>query len=122
MVPSPKDPAARQQQLVERVRKFRDTRDWAQFHSPNRLAAALSIEAAEVLEHFLWVADTDADATASAKRDEIAEELADVLIYLIYLADRIGVDLFEAAELKVDSNEERFPPPGGEKLDDQVNG
>lgn len=109
----PKDPAVRQQQLVERLRKFRDTRAWAQFHSPNRLAVALSVEAAEVLEHFLWVADADADAAASAKRDEIAEELADVLIYLIYLADRIGVDLLEAAELKVDLNEERFPLPEG---------
>lgn len=117
MVPSPNDPAA---ELAERLRKFRDVRGWARFHSPNRLAVALAIEAAEVLEHFLWVTDMDADATASANRDVIAEELADVLIYLIYLADRIGVDLFQAAELKVDRNEERFPLPGEEKPDSQV--
>jgi NTP pyrophosphatase (non-canonical NTP hydrolase) len=109
-------------QLTERLREFRDSRDWAQFHSPNRLAIALNVEASEVLEHFLWIADTEADTAASAKRDEIAEELADVLIYLIYLADRIGVDLLEVAGLKINRNEKRFPRPDGRKTKGQVNG
>jgi NTP pyrophosphatase (non-canonical NTP hydrolase) len=106
---SPERPDPSLSEIDERLRQFRDTRDWAQFHSPNRLAAALSIEAAEVLEHFLWVTDIEADAVAESKRSDIAGELADVFIYLFYLADRIGADLREAVELKINENEERFP-------------
>jgi dCTP diphosphatase len=95
--------------LVERLRSFRDARDWGQFHSPGHLAVAIAVEAAELLEHFLWINDSNADGAAASNREALAEELADILIYLIYLADRVGIDLWEAAERKVDRNELRFP-------------
>ncbi len=98
---------------MDRLRRFRDARDWSRFHSPSHLAVAISVEAAEVLEHFLWVDPSDADSTAATNREALAEELADVLIYLIYLADRVGVDLWEAAERKIDRNERRFPASAG---------
>lgn len=97
--------------ISERLRRFRDVRGWAQFHSPNRLAAALSIEAAEVLEHFLWVTDVASDRLAKSRHMEIASELADVFIYLFYLADRIEIDLHEAVLEKIEENERRFPSP-----------
>jgi NTP pyrophosphatase (non-canonical NTP hydrolase) len=99
--------------LVERLRRFRDARGWSQFHTAGHLAVAIAVEASELLEHFLWVNDSDADAAAVSNREALAEELADVLIYLIYLADRLGIDLWEAAERKVDRNENRFPVDTG---------
>jgi NTP pyrophosphatase (non-canonical NTP hydrolase) len=111
--PNPERSATDLSDLEDRLRRFRDARDWEQFHSPRQLATALSIESSEVLEHFLWVSDSAADAVAVAKRADIGEELADVLIYLLYLADRIGVDLLRAAALKVDRNEKRFPLDDG---------
>jgi dCTP diphosphatase len=109
MCSQPAGPADRVDRLEDRLRRFRDERDWSRFHSASHLAVAVAVEAAEVLEHFLWINDADADSTAVANREALAEELADVLIYLIYLADRVGIDLWEAAERKIDRNERRFP-------------
>ena len=85
---------------------FREVRDWAQFHNPKDLAISISLESAELLEAFQW---SGTDLEASDKRDYITEELADVAIYCIYLADAIGIDLPKAVSAKIDSNEKKYP-------------
>jgi dCTP diphosphatase len=96
--------------LKERLRDFATARDWEQFHTPKNLAMALVAEAAEVVEHFQWLTAADSQALDAAQRAEVALELADVLLYLVMLADRLGVDLGEAARRKIALNEQRFPP------------
>ncbi len=85
---------------------FREQRDWAQFHNPKDLALSISLEAAELLEVFQW---SGADLEVTSKTIKAKEELADVAIYCIYMADRLGVDLAEAISDKIDSNSERYP-------------
>ena len=88
---------------------FASARDWSQFHSPKNLACSLSIEAAEVLENFQWMSEADSNNLSSIKIQEVESELADVFCYLIYLANRIGVDLVEAGNKKLKLNEIRYP-------------
>ena len=95
--------------LRERLRAFALARDWGQFHSPKNLACALSVEAAELLEHFQWMTEDESRAPDEARRDEIALEAADVLLYLIQLADQLGIDLLAAADRKITLNGERYP-------------
>ena len=85
---------------------FRAERDWAQFHNPKDLAISISLESAELLEAFQW---SGRDLEAAEKRDYMTEELADVTIYCIYLADAIGISLAEAVSAKIDSNEKKYP-------------
>lgn len=98
--------------LAERLAGFAKARDWEKYHNPRNLAAALSVESAELLEVFQWLSDDEAAAVmadperASALRDECA----DVLIYLVRLADVLGIDLVAEANTKMDRNEARFPP------------
>jgi dCTP diphosphatase len=96
-------------QLTQALRQFADERDWGQFHSPKNLAAALSVEAAEVLEHFQWLTEDQSRALSDEKRAEVAGELADVLLYLLQLADKTGVNLLDAATDKLARNGERYP-------------
>lgn len=95
--------------LRQRVRAFAEARDWFQFHSPKNLAMALAGEAGELLEHFQWLTEAQSRELAPEKRAAVALELADVLIYLVRLADELGVDLLAAAREKVAINEERYP-------------
>ncbi len=95
--------------VLSRIRKFRDERDWMQFHDPKNLAVSISIEAAELLEHFQW---KDVDGAAKhvvEHRDEIADEIADVAMYLFELADNLGIDLKSAMLAKLQKNEEKYP-------------
>ena len=85
---------------------FRDERDWAQFHNPKDLALSISLEAAELLEVFQW---SGTDLEVPEKAEQAEEELADVAIYCIYMADRLGVDLAEAISGKIDANGEKYP-------------
>jgi dCTP diphosphatase len=96
--------------LKQRLRDFATARDWEQFHTPKNLAMALVAEAAEVVEHFQWLTVAESQALDPAKRAEVALELADVLLYLVMLADRLDVDLADAAHRKISLNEQRFPP------------
>src|SRR6195952_5341738 len=83
--------------LRERLRAFALARDWGRFHSPKNLACALSVEAAELLEHFQWMTEEESRAPSPAQREEIGREVADVLLYLVQLADQLGLDLMGEA-------------------------
>jgi NTP pyrophosphatase (non-canonical NTP hydrolase) len=88
---------------------FRHERNWEQFHTARNLAAALSVEAAELLEHFLWASDTQSADLAADKRERIASEIADVAIYLTDLAHDLGIDVDAAVRAKIQVNAERYP-------------
>ena len=106
----PRNPVALSE-LVAAVRRFRDARDWAQFHTPKNLAAATAIEAAELQERFLWKTDAevDRDLADAAKRALVADEIADVVMFAMLLADRLGIDLAEAVTAKLAANERKYP-------------
>ena len=97
------------EQLNQRALEFARARDWEQFHSPKNLAMALAGEAGELLEHFQWLTEVQSQALAPDKQEAVALELADILIYLIRLAERLDVDLVAAANRKIDINEQRYP-------------
>ncbi|MDU2670470.1 MAG: nucleotide pyrophosphohydrolase [Clostridium sp.] len=86
---------------IERIRKFREDRDWDQFHTPENLAKAISIEAGELLEHFLW--------DNKYNKEEVCEELADVMVYCLHMADSLGVNIEEIINKKMDKNEKKYP-------------
>jgi NTP pyrophosphatase (non-canonical NTP hydrolase) len=104
--PSPASPLL---ELRDRLRVFAAERDWEQFHTPKNLAAALSVEAAELLEHFQWLTDAQSASLDPAKKARVAEELADVLLYLVRLADRLDVNLMDAAVAKIAANAAKYP-------------
>ncbi len=95
--------------LRERLRAFAQARDWDQFHSPKNLAMALVAEAGELVEHFQWLTEAQSRALEPAKAAAVADELADVLIYLVRLADKLGVDLLAAANAKIARNAAKYP-------------
>lgn len=95
--------------LQEAMREFALARDWDQFHTPKNLATALSVEAAELLEHFQWLTDAQSQALDESKRAAVAEEIADVLLYLIRFADKLGIDPIEAAWKKLEVNASKYP-------------
>ena len=84
-------------------------RDWEQFHSPKNLAMALSVEVAEIVEHFQWLTEEQSKNLPPEKLAEIRQEIGDVTIYLIELADKLGIDPVEAARVKVAINEQKYP-------------
>jgi len=96
-------------QLARALREFARERDWEQFHSPKNLAMALAAEAGELLEQFQWLSEEQSRQLTAERRQRVAEELADVLIYLLRLADRAGVDLEQAAWSKLQANRARYP-------------
>ncbi|MCC2958050.1 nucleotide pyrophosphohydrolase [Massilia sp. IC2-477] len=95
--------------LRELVRTFVDERDWDQFHTPKNLASALSVEAAELLEHFQWLQHGRLDELGPDKQRAVRHEMADVLVYLVRLADKLDVDLFVAVQEKMVLNREKYP-------------
>ena len=95
--------------LTEKIKKFRDERDWAQFHNHKDMALSLVLEAAEVLEHFQWKKPEEVEVHAKNCKDEIADELADVACYLFELADNLQIDLPKAIESKLAKNHQKYP-------------
>ena len=91
---------------VDLIKKFRDDRDWSQFHNPKDLALSISLEASELLEIFQWSGD---DLECRDKLDKIKEELADVLCYCVLMADRCGLDMDEIIKEKMEKNGEKYP-------------
>jgi len=95
--------------LDARLLAFARDRDWEQFHSPKNLAMALAGEAGELLEHFQWLTEAQSQQLEPQRREAVAMELADILIYLIRLAERLDIDLLAAAQRKIAINEARYP-------------
>ena len=95
--------------LRDAIRIFIEERDWEQFHSPKNLAMALSVEVAEVVEHFQWLTEEESQHLPPEKLAEIGEEIGDVMIYLTELADKLGIDPVEAAKAKVEINGQKYP-------------
>src|SRR4051812_9871161 len=96
-------------EVRDRLREFAEARDWNRFHSPKNLAMALIAEAAELVEHFQWLTEAESASLRPHQKAEIAEELADVLAYLVRIADKLDVDLLAAVSAKIERNEERYP-------------
>jgi len=95
--------------LRKRLAQFAAERDWEQFHSPKNLSMALIAEAAELVEHFQWLSEAASYDLSSEKREAVALELADILIYTLRTADRLNIDLVGAAWRKIEINESRYP-------------
>lgn len=96
-------------ELSARLEQFAMERDWQQFHSPKNLASALVVESAELLEHFQWLTEDQSRELEPAKRDAVAGEMADVLLYLLQLSSAVDVDLAAAAESKLQANALKYP-------------
>ncbi len=97
------------EELLKNIRQFNEERDWGQFHSPKNLAMSLAIETAEVMEHFQWLTQEQSSNLPTDKKKEISEELADVMIYLVNLADKLNIDLLKAAQMKIEKNRKKYP-------------
>jgi len=97
------------EELKQVVAEFARERNWDQFHSPKNLAMALSVEAAELLEQFQWLSEAESMAPPSDRRQAVADEIADVLVYLVRLADRLNIDIGEAVARKMLINAEKYP-------------
>ena len=95
--------------ITEKIKKFRDERDWMQFHNHKDVALSLVLEAAEVLEHFQWKKPQEVEAHAKACKNDIADELADVAMYLFELADNLGINLPNAIDAKLVKNSKKYP-------------
>jgi dCTP diphosphatase len=95
------------EELKQIIKDFSQARDWEQFHAPKNLAMALSTEAAEILEIFQW--KEAAESLTEQELDNLRQEICDVLIYLIELADKYQIDILEAAKLKMRINEQKYP-------------
>jgi dCTP diphosphatase len=95
--------------LTQALRTFAQERDWAQFHTPKNLACALSVEAAELLEHFQWLTDAQSQALSPEQTQQVSTEAADVFLYLLQLCDKLDIDLIDAAQLKLAANAQKYP-------------
>jgi len=96
-------------ELTAEIRAFRDARDWRQFHNPKELAVAITAEAGELLQHFVWQNSEQSERRVVDRRTEIESEIADVAILLFELADNSGIDIAAAIRAKLARNEERYP-------------
>jgi len=96
-------------ELTDAVRKFAEQRDWDQFHSPKNLSMALIVEAAELVEHFQWLSRQESDTLNKEQQEAVSMEMADVLIYLVRMSERLDIDLLEAAQKKLKINAKKYP-------------
>ncbi len=96
-------------QLRERISSFVEERDWAQFHTPKNLAMAMIVEAAELVEQFQWNTPQESQQLSPEKREAVSHELADTFVYLLRIAEVLGIDLIEAANIKIELNAKKYP-------------
>ena len=96
-------------ELKGAIREFIEERDWEQFHSPKNLAMALSVEVAEIVEHFQWLTQEQSRNLPPEKLAGVREEIGDATMYLLEFADKLGVDPVEAAKAKVEINSRKYP-------------
>lgn len=97
------------QELNERLLRFARERDWEQFHSPKNLSMALAGEAGELLEHFQWITEEQSQNLDEDMKEAVALEMADIFIYLVRMAERLDINLLDAAWQKISINEKRYP-------------
>lgn len=95
------------EEILKRLLAFREERDWGQFHSPKNLAVSISIEAAELLEHFQWLKENE--TPSPEKMPDVARELADIFNYLVLLSHDMGIDLIESSRKKIEENGKKYP-------------
>ena len=98
------------EKIQQRLREFARERDWEQFHSPKNLSMALSVEVAELVEHFQWLTSAQSSSTRAVDREQVATEIADIQIFLIMLADKLGVDIEQSVHAKIEANAIKYPP------------
>jgi NTP pyrophosphatase (non-canonical NTP hydrolase) len=96
-------------EIIKEIVKFRDERDWMQFHDPKNMAISIIIEASELLEHFQWKTKEEVEQYIETNKDEIQEEIADIAMYLFELADNLGINLIKAMENKLEKNAKKYP-------------
>ena len=96
-------------QITEKIKHFRDERDWMQFHDPKNMAVSIILEASELLEHFQWKTTEEVEKYARQNHPEIKDEIADISLYLFELADNLGIDLISAMDQKLKKNEMKYP-------------
>jgi dCTP diphosphatase len=97
------------QLIIKKIKKFRDDRDWMQFHNHKDMALSLVLEASEVLEHFQWKSPAEVNNHGEKCKKEISEELADVALYLFELSDNLGIDIKKSIENKLIKNAKKYP-------------
>src|SRR3989344_9646 len=95
--------------LIKKIRKFNKERNWDQFHNYKDLAISLSLEASEVLEHFQWKTEKEIEERVNSRREEIADELGDVIIYLLQIADKLKLDIVKAGINKLKKAAKKYP-------------
>ena len=96
-------------ELIKKIKKFRQERDWDQYHSPKNLVMALSVEVAELVEHFQWLTQEESRNLPAAKLDQVRDEIGDILIYLANLSEKLGIDPVQAAHAKIEKNQIKYP-------------
>jgi len=97
------------EQILSRIKKFRDERDWMQFHDPTNMAISVIIEAAELLEHFQWKSKSEVKKYVKQNRAVIQDEIADIAMYLFEMADNLDIDLLHAMDAKLKKNAKKYP-------------
>ncbi len=95
--------------IISRIKKFRDDRDWMQFHDPKNMAISIILEASELLEHFQWKTKKEVEEYIRLHRQQIKEEIADIAMYLFELSDNLEIDLLSAMDKKMEENEQKYP-------------
>lgn len=95
--------------ILDKIKKFRDERDWMQFHDPKNMAVSIIIEASELLEHFQWKSKDEVKDYIKTNKQEVSDEIADIALYLFELADNLGIDLLKAMECKIVKNKQKYP-------------
>ncbi|MDP3143151.1 MAG: nucleotide pyrophosphohydrolase [Candidatus Omnitrophota bacterium] len=95
--------------IINKIKRFRDERDWMQFHDPKNMAVSIILEASELLEHFQWKTTEEVEKYARQNQADIKDEIADIALYLFELADNLGINLIDAMEQKLKKNEMKYP-------------
>jgi dCTP diphosphatase len=96
-------------ELIKKIKQFRQERDWDQYHSPKNLVMALSVEVAELVEHFQWLTQEESRNLPDDKLDQVRDEIGDILIYLASLSEELGIDPVQAAHAKIEKNQIKYP-------------
>ena len=97
------------EELTKRIIKFRDERDWKQFHNPKDVALSMVLEAGEVMEHFQWKDKEEVEEYLKQNKNDVAEEIADVLYYVLLMSHDLNIDIIEALDKKITKNESKYP-------------